>query len=105
ILDITSTGGGVTTPLLKDTHCYAILGATRNAQTRQYEVALFNPWGHDTDNAAHTGDPSDGIILVSWNEFRHSFYEYTVNEAIPGGARAGSRMLYSDGPGHPMQLN
>jgi hypothetical protein len=96
------------------TYCYAIPGASQNAQTGQYEVALFNPWGFDTDNSAATGDPNDGILLVSWNDFRHSFYEYTVSQSTAASPSPGSSSgvvggvsggLNGSGPGHPMQLN
>jgi hypothetical protein len=75
----TDWGGGVTTPLLVGQHCYTVMAVEMNPTTKQYDLVLRNPWGFDQANGHSSGDPSDGIVVVSWNDFRHSMYEYDVN--------------------------
>ncbi len=76
----TDWGGGVTTDLLVGAHCYTVLQIGYNATHRQWEVELRNPWGVDNEgNHATFGDPNDGVIVVSWNDFRHSMHHYYVS--------------------------
>ena len=57
----------VSTPKLVGGHCYEVVAV--NAQTRR--VTLRNPWG--VDGGTGSGDRDDGIVTVTFQQFRGSF--------------------------------
>ncbi len=65
-------------------HTYTVMGTyTRNVRMGkgQYKsvhwVVLRNPWGRDGGRIA-SGDPNDGLITLSWNDFRRLIGGYTI---------------------------
>jgi hypothetical protein len=92
--DILTKGGIGKTGLIYG-HGYTVLGV-ENAGKSSATVTLFNPWGKDNNLAAKDyndgfksgslfegktvdGETQDGIIRLSWNDFRNYFSGYNVS--------------------------
>lgn len=63
---------GVSTALVIREHNYTVVGVNEAART----ITLRNPWGWDGGTPA--GDPEDGLVTLSWADFRGSFQGYNV---------------------------
>jgi calpain family cysteine protease/hemolysin type calcium-binding protein len=57
-------------------HAYTVVGVVYKSADDRYYITLRNPWGHDGPEAY--GDPSDGIVRISWENFRRSMQGYWI---------------------------
>src|SRR5262245_40982551 len=59
--------GSVVTRRLVENHAYVVVAI------HDQIVTVYNPWGHDNrDGDPVTGDSLDGLVNVSWDDFRRS---------------------------------
>jgi hypothetical protein len=64
-----------TADLLVDDHSYTVVRIDTAGN-----VTLRNPWGHDNDPPGRTyGEPKDGFITLTWNEFANSIYQINMS--------------------------
>lgn len=71
----TTTSRGVSTGLLVRAHNYTVVGVDEGSRT----LTLRNPWGFDNHaGRPASGDPSDGLITLSWADFKGSMQGYDV---------------------------
>lgn len=66
-------GRGLATHKVVSSHCYTVMSVDLAAAT----ITVRNPWGIDGGTTT-TGDPNDGLITMTWDEFRGSFQQYNV---------------------------
>jgi Calpain family cysteine protease/RTX calcium-binding nonapeptide repeat (4 copies) len=57
----------VSTPKVIGSHCYEVVSVNVQAKT----ITLRNPWG--VDGGSGSGDPTDGLVTVTWDQFHGSF--------------------------------
>lgn len=57
-------------------HLYAVTAAWQDANANWF-VQLYNP--HGRDSGTPSGDPMDGLVTLSWDEFASSFQGFVVN--------------------------
>ena len=66
------------TELFVDRHAYTVLDVVQQSGT--WFVMLRNPWGVDgNDDMQFYGDPNDGIIVVTWDDFI-GYYDFDSME-------------------------
>jgi RTX calcium-binding nonapeptide repeat (4 copies) len=66
---------GASTTLVITSHNYTVVGVNRTAGT----ITLRNPWGFDMDSrGTAVGDTTDGLVTLSWADFKGSFQGYNV---------------------------
>lgn len=71
----TAAGRGTSTTRVITSHNYTVVNVNRAAGT----FTIRNPWGFDMDDrGTTTGDPNDGLIVLSWADFKGSFQGYNV---------------------------
>lgn len=71
----TTPGRGRSTTAVLNSHNYTVVGVNRVSKT----ITLRNPWGYDIDSSGTpSGDPWDGLVTISWDNFRGSFQGYNV---------------------------
>lgn len=63
---------GVSTNLVIREHNYTVVSVNEAART----ITIRNPWG--IDGGSGSGDPNDGLITISWADFKGSFQGYNV---------------------------
>ncbi len=73
----TTPGRNVATSLLVRKHNYTVVGVDRAAR----RLVLRNPWGYDGGETT-SGNPSDGIITVTWAQFKGSMQGYNVGRVV-----------------------
>jgi len=57
----------VSTPKVIGSHCYEVVSINVQAKT----ITLRNPWG--VDGGSGSGNPDDGIVTITWDQFHGSF--------------------------------
>lgn len=68
---------GVSTLLVFREHNYTVTGVNEADRT----LTLRNPWGRD-GGGRPSDDPNDGVIVISWADFKGSFQGYNVGRVI-----------------------
>jgi hypothetical protein len=68
VADTRDTAAQLSTNVLVPWHEYTVVNAFADS-TGQWFVTLRNPWGIDQNNGASWGNPSDGIVVISWTDF------------------------------------
>ena len=73
----------LSTGLLVARHCYTVVSVSSILMSPGhlvYSVTLRNPWGFDNNAGDPTyGDPNDGLITISGDDFLQSMAEFNVN--------------------------
>jgi hypothetical protein len=65
-------------------HAYTVYKATEvNGQKYVY---VRNPWGYDGGTGGHDAKPEDGIIVLTWADFKRSFQAFSILYATSRGA-------------------
>jgi Ca2+-binding RTX toxin-like protein len=71
--------GSVSTPMLAGGHCYAV----DSIDMAQATITLRNPWGSDIgdgkDATVPSGNPSDGLVTIAFDEFYNSMWSYSFS--------------------------
>lgn len=72
ILAAATLQSGLTTTRLIEWHCYAILDVYQNSAGKWF-VKLYNPWGKDGRGSSTNSTFKDGVVTLSWNQFKSNF--------------------------------
>jgi Ca2+-binding RTX toxin-like protein len=70
----------LTSDQLVEWHTYTVI-RTRVDEAGNRFVMLRNPWGYDGGDSV-TGDPDDGLVEISWADFRGSFSHMYVGDRL-----------------------
>ncbi len=66
---------GRSTSLVITEHNYTVVSVNRTDRT----ITLRNPWGFDMDDrGTAVGNASDGLVTLSWTDFKGSFQGYNI---------------------------
>ena len=81
VADTRDTAADLSTNTLVPWHEYTVVQVVSimvGVGRWQHTVILRNPWGRDHNNGTSTGDPNDGLIAVSGDDFLRSMDGYYI---------------------------